>query len=647
MGGRLSPQRLDARALHQRRPGRTRLGARRGTDRGPLCGRSDPPALAHATIRKSAAVAAAPGGPAWARVVRDLGVDIFPIAPADDWVRVAAIPGLVGPPCAELDKPGSTYGILSPNVAERAGDDLEIPEPVTGDPVTGYCMRTHCGRLIAYALVGATSFGCGGSHAMPDGSDRAGADGTQTGAGGSTTDGDTSADDAGTSTGGQSGTGGSGAGGARDAGTSTGGQPGTGGSGAGGGAVIARPWDWAGVVGTGQSLAVGAQGMPIATTTQPYHNLKLSTGTLPWPIDPSNTSLTMTALIEPVGRLAPTFPSSWPTNIDGETAHASMANEITALVRAADGGDYVGVHGEVGEDGQGIMFLRKNATQVGVNGHAYQATLIETQAITRLARAMGKTYGVGAIIVTHGEADSGSPTYENDLFQLWSDYQTDLPAITGQTQKIQMIVSQQNSINDRSPSTLAQWKIGVDHPGDVVCSGPKYQYPYTGDHIHLVTDGYRQLGEKYGQVYFERVVLGRDWRPLAPTTVERSGARIVTVHFHIPVPPLVWDTTFPAPHQAIPEWQAGKGFELRSAAGRIAIASVAISGDAVQITTAADLPATGVFVGYALTGDATARTTPFVGTFRWGQLRDSDPFVGGATQTRQPNYAVAFELPVP
>ena len=48
----------------------------------------------------------------------------------------------------------------------------------------------------------------------------------------------------------------------------------------------------------------------------------------------------------------------------------------------------------------------------------------------------------------------------------------DLATITGQTQKILMIVSQQNSCNDRSPSTLAQWKIGVDHPAEFVCSGP-------------------------------------------------------------------------------------------------------------------------------------------------------------------------------
>jgi len=478
-------------------------------------------------------------------------------------------------------------------------------------------------------LLAAAASGCSAASSAGTGADASGAGGSATGDGG--------ASDAGTSTGGQSGSGGSG-GGAIDGGT----------GGAGGGVIVARPWDWAGVVGTGQSLAVGQMGTPVATTTQPYHNLKLSTGALPWPIDPNDTTLAMVALVEPIGRLSTTYPSSWPTNIAGETPHASMANQITALVRAADGGDYVGVHGEVGENGQCLTYLRKNAVQSGVNGRAYQATLIETQAITRLAGLMSKTYGVGAVIVTHGECDAGNASYETDLYQLLSDYDADLAALTGQTQKIQMIVSQQNSVNDRSASTLAQWKIGVDHPTDVVCSGPKYQYPYySGDHIHLVTDGYRQLGEKYGQIYFERVVLGHDWRPLAPTTVERSDARTITVHFHVPVPPLVWETTFQAPHQAIPEWQGGKGFEVRTAAGRLAIASVTIAGDAVTITMAADLPATGVFVGYALTGDANAMATPFVGTFRWGLLRDADTFIGAATQRPQPNYAVAFELPVP
>ena len=214
--------------------------------------------------------------------------------------------------------------------------------------------------------------------------------------------------------------------------------------------TILAPWDWAGVVGTGQSLAVGQMGMPAKANMQPYQNLKLSTGTAAWPIDPNDTSFRMVPLTEPIGRPSTAYPSGYPTNIAGETPHAAMANQITALVMGAASKDYVTVHGEFGENGQCLTFLVKNAPQAPPNGRAYQATLLETQAVMRLAQAANKTYGVGAIIVTHGECDAGNANYESGLYQLWSDYNADFATITGQTQKALMIVSQQNAVNDRS-----------------------------------------------------------------------------------------------------------------------------------------------------------------------------------------------------
>ena len=405
------------------------------------------------------------------------------------------------------------------------------------------------------------------------------------------------------------------------------------------------PWDWSGVIGTGQSLAVGDGGRPLKSTNQPYGNLKLSTGKLPWPIDPNDPSLAMVPLVEPVGRLATNYPSSWPDNISGETAHSAMGNQISALVLAASGRDFVSVQGEVGENGQCMTFLKKNAARKGINGRSYEAAMIETKAIARLAKAAGKTYGVGAIIVTHGECDAGNPDYENDLYQLWQDYNTDLPAITGQKQKVQMIVSQQNAVSDRSAATLAQWQAGVNHSADIVCSGPKYQYP-SREGIHLTADGYQQLGEKYGQIYFQRVVLGNNWQPLQPITIERNGA-VITVHYHVPAPPLVWETAFQAPHPGIEEWKQGKGFEVSASSGaKVAIDSVAISGDAVIIACASD-PGPNARVGYAMIGEISRMTAPFGGTFRWGLLRDSDPFTGAMTKKAQPNYGVAFEMPAP
>jgi hypothetical protein len=211
-----------------------------------------------------------------------------------------------------------------------------------------------------------------------------------------------------------------------------------------------------------------------------------------------------------------------------------------------------------------------------------------------------------------------------------------------------MLVSQQHSVpteaGARSAATQAQWRVGFDRPGDIVCSGPKYQYPYAPDHIHLNAMGYQMLGEKYGQVFYEKVVLGNDWQPLQPTRVERSG-RVITVHFHVPVPPLAWDDAMPRPHQsAFKEWAQGRGFQVWQGNTRITISGVEIAGDTVEITCASDLPASGVVVGYAAMTDGTTMTG---GTARWGQLRDSDPFVGATTRVAQPNYSVAFELNVP
>jgi hypothetical protein len=525
-----------------------------------------------------------------------------------------------------------------------------MKKPYRGSFAEGSLQSGGCvSRWALLALVGLTAH-CGSS-----------SNSDSIGGGGSAAGGTPAASNAGSS---GSLPGSSGASNANGGSAASGGRPGTAGASAAAGAAgeagvvgsLNIPFEWTGIVGTGQSLSVGepggARNMPdgLARLTSPsFNNLQLSTGSLPWPVDSNDPTLSMVPLREPIGRQSPTYPSSWPTNIAAsETPHTPMANQLTTLVSAATGNDFVSVHSAVGENGQPLSFLVKGATINGVNGHAYEATMIEARAITRLAQAAGKTYGVAAIIVTHGESDAGNTLYKDQLYALWTDYSVDLPAITGQAEPPLMIVTQQNTSGERSPSTLAAWQIGVDHPTEVVCAGPKYQYPYTSDNLHLIVEGYELLGEKYAQVFYERKLLGHDWQPLQPESAARDG-RVVTVNFHVPVAPLVWEETFQQPHQTtLTQWSAGQGFELRDGAGApIAIESVAIDGDAVHITSAADLPAS-VTVGYAMSGDTTEKmATPFAGAVHWGRLRDSDPFVGANTQKVQPNFAVSFELPVP
>lgn len=423
-------------------------------------------------------------------------------------------------------------------------------------------------------------------------------------------------------------------------------------------ALPVAPWDWNGIIGTGQSLSVGT--MPIVSTSQPYHNLMLSLGPAgnaavpPW--DPELTTLSMVPLVEPVRPIAEGWPRPYPDDIFGETPHAAMAGEVTWLVKGAwPDRDYVTVHSIVGESGQGIGALAKQGgSTTEKTGRAYAASLFEAAAITRLAHAAGKTYGVAVIVMTHGETDANNDEYGSDLTQLLADYNRDLRAITGQSQPISMFVSQQHAYPNGAESAYArpavnqfEWQLGVTHPGDFVCTGPKYQYPGSPDGIHLTTVGYQLDGEKVGEVYFERAVLGRDWQPLAPAEVARlsgAGGRVVSIAFHVPVPPLRWDASLG--EAVLPEWSRGKGFELRTQSENIAIESVLIVGDAVQITAARDLPARGLVVGYALSSQG-VQMKGGARAVRWGQLRDSDPFIGFTTHLPNPNYAVSFELPVP
>ena len=423
-------------------------------------------------------------------------------------------------------------------------------------------------------------------------------------------------------------------------------------------AAVVVPFNIIGIVGTGQSLSVGAMAPTFSgAATQPhFNNLKLAlNGTVVPPFNSNAPALSLVPFTEPIRPLATTFPSAYPANLYGETFHAAMAAQITTLAKAAGAADYVTAQTVVGESGQGMSVINKTATPVNnggtSTGRAYQATLFEARAIKRLANATGKSYGIGAIVLTHGETDSGNTGYEAAMVQLWSDYNADLRAITGQSTTIPMITSQQHSfgfvagqVQGSSPSTIAEWRVGVDHPGNIVCAGPKYQYPYASDNIHLVTRGYELLGEKYGEVYFQRVVLGNtSWQPLQPISATRAG-NVVTVRFHVPVPPLAWDTALPLPHQsALTQWRNGRGFELRSGNTRLTINSVAIVNDTVQITAASTVPA-GAIVGYAATSDGTALSGV---SRRWGKLIDSDRTAGAFTGQAQANFAVAFEMTVP
>jgi len=392
------------------------------------------------------------------------------------------------------------------------------------------------------------------------------------------------------------------------------------------------PFDWVGVIGTGQSLSVGATASSLSTT-QPFHNLKLKDdGPDPkYPIDDAGApQWSTTPLTEPIrAGVAGTGPGyndgQYPNNIAGETPHSGMANALTTLYTARGGTpEYVTAHSVVGWSGHCLSDIDK------VGGkRAYPASLHEAGIFAGLAKGAGKTFGYGGIILTHGECDAGNKAYGAGLFTLWQNYNDDLKAVTGQKKDVVLFVSQQSTVgtNDYGNSAVQVWRAGVDHPGQIVCIGPKYQYVYSSDNLHFQAPGYLRLGEKHAEVFDLVVNQGVAWKPVQPKNIARAGA-VLTIDFDVPNPPLAWDEHITAPHQTVnPEWAKGRGFEVKDAGGaRLAISDVAIQGTTVVLTLAA-APTGKISVAYAVTQDGTGLQGGTDQGAR-GQLRDSDEFAG-------------------
>lgn len=391
------------------------------------------------------------------------------------------------------------------------------------------------------------------------------------------------------------------------------------------------PFDWVGIVGTGQSLSVGAHAEKLISTNQPFHNGKLvDTGPDPkYPLTggmPKYAIVPLVELIRP--KLTGYADTQYPNNIYGETPHSGMANEISTLFLARTGSDYVTLHSVVGWSGRPLTSINKEGGM-----RAYPGSLMEARVFASHAAAAHKTFGYGAVVLTHGEADANNLDYGAGLKTFIEDYNTDLKAITHQTRDIVLLVSQQSVRATATSSAVQVWQAGVANPGKIICTGPKYQYGYFTDFLHMPAPGYRRLGEKYAEVYDLVVNQGKGWKPLQPKTAVRDGAKIVLT-FDVPNPPIEWDATLAPNHQTVnTAWAKGHGFEARSAAGAaLSIASAEITApDAVTLTLTA-VPAGAVTVGYAVTEDGTGDQGGLVTGYR-GQLRDSDTFVGYDEET--------------
>ena len=122
-----------------------------------------------------------------------------------------------------------------------------------------------------------------------------------------------------------------------------------------------------------------------------------------------------------------------------------------------------------------------------------------------IAAAIGRPYRVTAVTVIHGETDNvnkNSAKYEGYLTQWQHDYDTDVRAITGQSEPIPMFTDQMSASAGYSIAAseipIAQLAASEHNPGKIVLVGPKYQLTYADTFGHLRNTSYRWLGDYYG-----------------------------------------------------------------------------------------------------------------------------------------------------
>ncbi len=372
---------------------------------------------------------------------------------------------------------------------------------------------------------------------------------------------------------------------------------------------------------TGQSLALGALGVPALTVRQPYLNLMYEQGRL-------------VPLIENYANPAVSQKAT-------ETVNSALANTISFLAGSTSPQFIIS---RSATNGAEMSKIKKNG-----NLSTYAEGLAEIRAIRDVLAKNKEQHKVAAIVLIHGETDhtliqSGATnTYADDIRRLRANYDMDLRRMTGQSEKIPIFIDQMMSFTGYGQATssipLAQYAASLND-SNVYLVTPKYIFDYypAGSQAHLVNISYRWLGEYYGKVIKQVVLDDRRWTPLSPRQILRTD-RLVALDLNVPVIPIVFDTTEVL---AAPNY----GFEYYDGEKNIPISKVEIKDrDTLEITLAQIPTGASERLRYAYSGRPGARPGAHSEGSARGNVRDSDSTTS-LYGNKLYNWLVAFDLPV-
>jgi len=363
---------------------------------------------------------------------------------------------------------------------------------------------------------------------------------------------------------------------------------------------------------TGQSNSVATGGGAVLSPTQPFGNLRFDTGVMPMKGCDGDGCRTY----DPPSSFQPLVQNDGFYGGLAETSTSGLANEISFLAQnvfkfgTREG--YPTKHDVLtsihGRSGNTYYCLRKGFCPYNeARGHfsPFSQGMMEVNSAKTIAANTGRSYAVRAVVVIHGESDhysyerpqghtefpmngsDGVPgkikDYKDALLEWQRDYDASVKAITGQAHDIPLFLSAVSGWTTTRTSRLVQWQLDahIAAPGKVIYVTPAYPMNVMNDCNHFSPAGERQLGEYFAKAYAKVVLSHQTWEPVRPKTITRGAgaeSNVITVKYHVPAPPLAFDTNLVVAADNM-------GFDVLDDGVMVPIASVILTGpDTVKIT---------------------------------------------------------------
>lgn len=281
-------------------------------------------------------------------------------------------------------------------------------------------------------------------------------------------------------------------------------------------------------------------------------------------------------------------------------------------------------------------------SQLIKGNNSYTNVIGAATRINAIAVAAGKTPVIRGILWVQGESDfaaSGSG-YAATLATLRNDLNTDLKAVTGQSQNIPLFAVQPSNFSSgSSPNSGILYPVldilaaHVANPGNIILCGPTYAAEnVTASNLHYLGVQSARFGAGVGNALARVVVDGQTWEPIRPQSVNRSG-NIVDIQFFVPNGSLVLDTTYTS---NTPD--GFFGFDFRQTGGTTTLQSVTLlNSNTLRFTLSGAPDGTSPFIR---AGRNSAGTQVFSGPRTGARtcLRDS-----ASTDPRWCNWCVHFD----